>query len=134
MDIVLAVQTDLKTQLLGKRPMTATIEGSRPAKLAKQAPAASKATPKKSDLTDNFTLARKVGMCFGCGELYPQGAKGTKFDKSSMTSHNKVCKKKFVKGVVTDEFLAAIAKWRNMVENGKSVHEICKAANEMRHK
>jgi hypothetical protein len=134
MDIVLAVQTELKTQLLGKRPLSAPSETGRAAKTPKQTSAAAKPTPKKNDLADNFTLARKVGMCFGCGELYPQGAKGTKFDKTSMISHNKNCRKKFVKGVVTDEFLAAIAKWRNMLESGKSLNDITRAANEMRRK
>jgi hypothetical protein len=51
-----------------------------------------------------------------------------------MISHNKNCRKKFVKGVVTDEFLAAIAKWRNMLESGKSLNDITRAANEMRRK
>jgi hypothetical protein len=126
--------TELKTQLLGKRPLSAPSETGRAAKTPKQTSAAAKPTPKKNDLADNFTLARKVGMCFGCGELYPQGAKGTKFDKTSMISHNKNCRKKFVKGVVTDEFLAAIAKWRNVLESGKSLNYITRAANEMRRK
>jgi hypothetical protein len=43
-----------------------------------------------------------------------------------------VCKKKFARGVVTEEFTSAIAKWRNYVSEGKSLDEIKRIADASR--
>jgi hypothetical protein len=134
MDIVLAVQTELKAQLLGhKRVYSGTPRNENPKK-PKTSPndRGLDKTPKKTpDLNDDFNLARQVGMCFGCGAVYPSAGNGKRFDKNA---HDSVCKKKFAKGVVTDEFASAIAKWRKYVSEGKSIAEIKRLADAARPK
>jgi hypothetical protein len=133
MDIVLAVQTELKTQLLGEK-RSRPFGGAEPKKADKMPKMthSKPSTAKAVNLNDDFYLARKVGMCFGCGKLYPAAVgKGDKYDKGA---HDQVCRKKFVRGVCTDEFKAAIAKWRKLVDAGKSANEINKLANSQRPK
>jgi hypothetical protein len=128
MDVVLAVQTELKAQLLcHKRGYdgTPTNDKSKKPKL----PPKDKSVDKSTDLKDDFSLARQVGMCFGCGTVYPVGRNGKRFDKNA---HDSVCKKKFARGVVTEEFTSAIAKWRNYVSEGKSLDEIKRIADASR--
>ncbi|NJR41384.1 MAG: hypothetical protein HC767_00730 [Akkermansiaceae bacterium] len=133
MDVVLAVQTELKTQLLGKKRQLAA--GSAPDTTKKLKGATSERGNDKHragpDLGDDFNLARNVGMCFGCGKLFPcaPGGKEGRYDKSL---HK--CKKPFVKGIVTDEFTTAIAKWRRHVKEGKSAKEIKSIASACRPK
>lgn len=130
MDIVLAVQTELKGSLLGtKRPRNDTT----PTPKAKQQKAAKpmksgKGTVKHPDLKDDFNLARAVGMCFGCGKLFPASNTGKRYEKA----HN--CTKAFVAGVVSDEFSSAISPWRKLVVEGKSKSEIEKIADSKRPK
>jgi hypothetical protein len=137
MDIVLAVQTELKSQLLGKRAFAGSSQPEHPKKF--KAPLKDRShdnkggkTTKPADLSDDFTLARTLGMCFGCGELYPTSARDdSRYDKKA---HDAVCKKKFVKGVVTDEFSSRIAKWRKHVNNGMSADEVKTLAHASRSK
>jgi hypothetical protein len=106
-DIVLAVQNELKTQVLGeKRPRP--VEGEEQQRAAKvpRPTHASTSTAKAGRLSNDFCLARKVGMCFGCGKLYP-AAVGTR-DRYDKTLHDPVCEKPFIRGVITGEFKAAI--------------------------
>jgi hypothetical protein len=137
MDIVLAVQTELKSQLLGKRALvdSAMPENSKKAKNpVKDRSNENKSTKpnKPTDLTDDFCLARTVGMCFGCGELYPKSARDeNRYDKKV---HDAVCKKKFAKGVVSDEFTSRIVKWRKHVSDGMSADALKTLANASRPK
>jgi hypothetical protein len=71
---------------------------------------------RRNDLSDNFTLARKLGLCFGCGQLYPKGTEGRSYDRAA---HDRGCRKKFVRGIVTDEFNVGIAKWRGLHDTGR---------------
>jgi hypothetical protein len=92
MDIVLAVQTELRTRLVGgKRGRFSTAASpSKPStKQARVAPRGGK----PSDLNDSFTLARKLGLCFGCGQLYPKGRDGRPYDR---VAHDRGCRKKFL--------------------------------------
>jgi hypothetical protein len=125
MDIVLAVQTELKAHLLNKKRTMDSTDMQRDNKKRPKT-ADNRSSEKGLDLKDDFTLARTVGMCFGCGELYPKGGKDNRYDKKS---HDVVCKKAFVKGIVTNEFEKAIVKWRNLVKEGKSTDDIKKIAN-----
>jgi hypothetical protein len=78
-------------------------------------------------LSDDLYLARKVGMSFGCGKLYPAAVgKGDKYDKSL---HDPVCEKPFVRDVITDEFRAAIVPWRQLADSGKSANATAKNAH-----
>jgi hypothetical protein len=38
--------------------------------------------------------------------------------------HDPVCEKPFVRGVITDEFRAAIVPWRQLADSGKSANAI----------
>jgi hypothetical protein len=129
MDIVLAVQTELQTRLVGGkrgRSPTSASTSKPPPKQARVAPRGGK----PNDLTDNFTLARKLGLCFGCGELYPKGVDGRPYDRSA---HDRGCRKKFVRGIVTDEFAAGISKWRTLYSSGLySEQDLVELANSKR--
>jgi hypothetical protein len=128
MDIVLAVQNALKTQVLGeKRPRS--VEGVEHER-AEKVPKTTHANVGKS--RDDLFLARKVGMCFGCGQLYPAAVgTGDRYDKSA---HDQVCEKPFVRGVITDEFKAAIVKWRQLADSGKRFNAIRRIADSQRPK
>jgi hypothetical protein len=78
-----------------------------------------------SDLTDDFTVAKVIKMCLGCGKLYPAGNTGRKI-------HDASCKKKFVKGVCSDEFRAGIRPWRRLADSGKSASELFALVNAQR--
>jgi hypothetical protein len=127
MDIVLAVQTEIKTSLIGeKRARTDSISNPAKAKVPKVAPKTKGTNAKWKK--DDFDLARAVGMCFGCGKLYPAGKKGQRYSQAH------TCNKQFVKGVVTDEFKAGLAPWRKLADDGKTKAEIEAAADGKRSK
>ena len=128
MDIVLAVQTELKAKLVGhKRGRHDDGAGNDKFKKARGPHDSSKS--RLHDLTDDFTLARTVGMCFGCGQLYPKGVRDGRYDKKA---HDAVCMKPFAKGIVNSEFSTAIKKWRKLVSDGKDVAELKSVANSER--
>jgi hypothetical protein len=132
MDMVLAVQNELKTQVLGaKRPRPVeNFEHERVEKVPKPTHA-STSTGRAGSSQDDLLLARKVGMCFGCGQLYPAGAVGTG-ERYNKFAHDQVCERPFVRGVITAEFRAAIVKWRELANSGKSLNAIAKIANSQR--
>jgi hypothetical protein len=137
MDIVLAVQTELRGKLLGdKRPYPS--DGGKPSqgptkkhKHSDKKPSGKASSGKPSydpgDLSDDFNLAKAIKMCFGCGKLYPAGNTGRKV-------HDASCRKRFVKGSCSDEFRAGIKPWRRLADSGKSATELFELANEQRPK
>jgi hypothetical protein len=129
MDILLAVQTELQTRLVGGkrgRSPTAATSSKPHTKQARVAPRGGK----PYDLHDNFTLARKLGLCFGCGQLYPKGVDGRPYDR---VAHDRGCRKKFVRGIVADEFTAGISKWRALYSSGLySEQDLVEMANSKR--
>jgi hypothetical protein len=131
MDIVLAVQTELRGKLLGeKRPHPQT-GGSpsdprpSPGPVKKRKRPEARLSYDPSDLTDDFTVAKGIKMRFGCGKLYPAGNNGRRV-------HDASCKKKFVKGICSDEFRAGIRPWRRLADSGKSASELLELANAQR--
>jgi hypothetical protein len=128
MDVVLAVQKEFKTHVFGRKRarFAESVEQERVDKVPRITPA-SNSTAKAGDQRDDYFLARKVGMCFGCGQLYPAAVgTGDRYDKSA---HDPVCARPFVRGVKTDEFKAAIVQWRNLANSGKSWNAIAKLAD-----
>jgi hypothetical protein len=115
MDIVLSVQTELQTRLVGGKRGRSPSSAAGPSRPPKN-PRVMTNGGRRNDLSDNFTLARKLGLCFGCGQLYPKGTDGRPYDRAA---HDRGCRKKFVRGIVTDEFNVGIAKWRGLHDTGR---------------
>jgi hypothetical protein len=56
-------------------------------------------------------------------------ALGKKYNK---IAHDQVCVEPFVRGMITGEFRAAIVKWRELANSGKSMNAIAKITNSQR--
>ena len=75
----------------------------------------------------DFYLACRMGICFGCGTLYPKSDDPKRF--YDRAAHDRVCRKKHVTGIKTDEFTAGISKWRKLFDSGMPENDIQKKAN-----
>lgn len=104
-DLVMLVQSHLKAQLSGKRARADNAHDGGAAKKAKAGPS----KPRQGIPTNDKVLAKAIGMCFGCGKLMPSG-------KAGFTAHMAACKKKYVPGVVSEEFSNAIAHVRRIAD------------------
>jgi hypothetical protein len=120
------VQNEFKTHVFGRKRahFVESVEQERLDKVPRITPAS---TARAVNPRDDYFLARKVGMCFGCGQLYTAAVgTGDRYDK---TANDPVCARPFVRGVKTDEFKAAIVQWRNLADSGKSWNAIAKLAD-----
>jgi hypothetical protein len=109
----------------GRSPTSAT-PSKPPTKQARVAPRGGK----PYELNDHFTLARKLGLCFGCGQFYPKDGDGRPYDR---VAHDRGCRENFVRGIVNDEFTAGISKWSILYSSGLcSDQDLVEMANSKR--